>query len=174
MERGCAWRAYHYSIRTPVCFFLFRLPYTGAVSDFHRASLVWCGNDCMHSPIHSNRIGGPRRHSDSRNTGRDDRERALLAANDHQQLTVLADHEYATVADSLHVGRSRTPAVDCEWGPIESVLLPEDEGRGGRSNHGDRYAFVDACEVAARRLRAESQRVMSMSFGHASLQLKMV
>ena len=35
-------------------------------------------------------------------------------------------------------------------------------------------AFVEACEVAAFRLRAESQRVMSMSFGQASLQLKMV
>ncbi len=36
------------------------------------------------------------------------------------------------------------------------------------------YAFVEACEVAARRLRADSQRVMSMSLGQASLQLKMV
>jgi hypothetical protein len=55
-------------------------------------------------------------------------------------------------------------------GDVKPVRPPEAVGPvfdGG-------YAFVEACDVAARRFRAESQRVMSMSFGQASLQLKMV
>jgi len=37
-----------------------------------------------------------------------------------------------------------------------------------------RYAAVEALAVTARRFSAESQRVMSISFGHAWLQLKIV
>lgn len=63
-----------------------------------------------------------------------------------------------------------------EWGGSDQIKKPHFRWRkrGGEERGAVRQACVEACEVAARRLSAESQRVMSMSFGQASLQLKMV